>query len=120
MTKNIKYKMLLKWNGHVKRRDEGHVLRSMLDAPIPGKRQTGRPKTRWKDSCKRGMESVGIRRRTHGTEQTGIMIFNTIPATPDNGKSPGEEEKKFANLVPNLAKQIRNPTSKYFRNFVKE
>ena len=80
----------------------------MLDAPIPGKRQTGRPKTRWKDSCKRGMESVGI------------MIFNTIPATPDNGKSPGEEEKKFANLVPNLAKQIRNPTSKYFRNFVKE
>ena len=24
--------------GHVKRRDEGHVLRRMLDAPVPGKR----------------------------------------------------------------------------------
>ena len=30
----------LKWHGHVKRRDEGHVLslRRMIDAPLPGKR----------------------------------------------------------------------------------
>ena len=33
--------------GHVKRREEGHVLRRMLDAPVPGKRQRGRQKTRW-------------------------------------------------------------------------
>ena len=47
--------------GHVKRREEGHVLRRMLDAPVQGKRQRGRQKTRWKDSCKRDMESVGLK-----------------------------------------------------------
>ena len=40
--------------GHVKtkRRDKGHILRRMLDAPIPRKRWRGRQKTRWKDLCK--------------------------------------------------------------------
>ena len=32
--------------GHVKRRDEGHVLR-MLAAQVPGKRRRGRQTTRW-------------------------------------------------------------------------
>ena len=31
--------------GHVKRREEGHVLRRMLDAPVPGKRRRGRQTT---------------------------------------------------------------------------
>ena len=30
------------WYGHVKRRDECHVLRRMLDAPVPGKRLRSR------------------------------------------------------------------------------
>ena len=49
----------LKWYGHVKRRDEGHELRRMLEAPVPGKRRRGRQKTRWKDSCK--IESVVLK-----------------------------------------------------------
>ena len=32
----------------------------MLDAPVRGKKKRGRQKTRWKDSCKRDMESVGL------------------------------------------------------------
>ena len=44
-----------------KRRDEGHVLRRLLDAPVPGHRRRGRQKTRWKDSGKINMESVGLR-----------------------------------------------------------
>ena len=39
--------------GHVKRKDEGLVLRRMLDAPVPGKRRKGRQKTRWRNLCKR-------------------------------------------------------------------
>ena len=46
--------------GHVKRREEGHVLRRMLDEPELGKRRRGRQKTRWKDSCQRDMESWGL------------------------------------------------------------
>ena len=33
----------------------------MLEAPVPVKRQGGREKPRWKDSCKRDMESVGLK-----------------------------------------------------------
>ena len=53
----------LTWYGHVKRKDEGHVLRRMSDVPVQlyqerdGSR--GRQKTGWKDSCKRDMEVWG-------------------------------------------------------------
>ena len=49
----------IKWFGHVKKRDEGHVLRRMLDAPVQRKRRRGRQKTRWEDSFK--MESVALK-----------------------------------------------------------
>ena len=60
VTKKITEKRL-KWYGHVKRRDEGHVLRRTLDAPVPGKRWRGRQKIRWKDSCNKDLESVWLR-----------------------------------------------------------
>ena len=37
----------LKLYGYVKRRDERHVLRRMVDAPSPGTRRRGRQTTRW-------------------------------------------------------------------------
>ena len=40
---------------------EWHVLRRMLDVPGSGKRWRGKQKTRWKDSCKRDMESVRLK-----------------------------------------------------------
>ena len=49
----------LKWDGHVRGGEE--VLRRMLDAPVPGKRRGGRQTTRWKDLCKRYMESAGLK-----------------------------------------------------------
>ena len=33
--------------GHVKIREEGHMLSRMLDAPVSGKRWRGRQTTRW-------------------------------------------------------------------------
>ena len=35
-----------------KRIDEGHELRKMFDAPVPGKTRRGRLKTRWKTLVK--------------------------------------------------------------------
>ena len=46
---------------YVKRREEGHVLRRMSDALVPGKRWRGRQKTRWKDLCNRDMDNVGLK-----------------------------------------------------------
>ena len=61
---------------------------------ISGKRRRGRQKTRWKDLCKRDMESVGLREEDILDRTSGRMIFNTIPATPDDGKAQGEEEEE--------------------------
>ena len=51
----------LKWYDHVKCSEEGHVLRRMVDVPVPGKRRRGRRETRYKDSCQRDVESVGLK-----------------------------------------------------------
>ena len=44
-TKQITEK-ILKWYRHVKRREEGCLLKRMADAPVPGKIGRGRQKTR--------------------------------------------------------------------------
>ena len=41
---------------------EGHMPRIMLHAPVPAKRRRGRQTTGWKDSCKRDMESAGLKK----------------------------------------------------------
>ena len=38
------------------------MLRRMLDAPVLGTRRRGGLKTRWKDLCKRVMESLGFKK----------------------------------------------------------
>ena len=71
--------------GHVKRRDERHVLSTMLDAPAAGKIRGGIRKTRWRESFERDMQ------RVHGAYWTGQRrheIFITIPGTSADGKSP--------------------------------
>ena len=51
----------LKWYGHVMRMEEDHVVRRVMTKAIPGKR-----KTRWKDVCKRDMQTVGLREGDEG------------------------------------------------------
>ena len=75
----------LKWYGHVKRRGEGHVLRRMLGAQVPGKRWRKRHKTTWKDSCKR-CGKCGVKGGER-TGQSGRIILKTILTTTDNEKS---------------------------------
>ena len=38
----------VRWYGHVLRRDDGHVLRKVLEFEVKGKRKQGRPKKTWK------------------------------------------------------------------------
>ena len=49
----------------------------MLDAPVHGTRRRGRQKTRWKDSCKKDMESIWLK-------EEDVLDW----ATPDDWKSP--------------------------------
>ena len=50
----------LKWYGHVRRMNEEHIVRKMLDMDIRGKRRRGRQNLRWKDACKRGMPQAEL------------------------------------------------------------
>ena len=56
------------WYGHVKKREEGHMLRKLLDAPIPGQRQRGRQTTGLKDSYK-------VRLKVDKVEQSKPTLF---------------------------------------------
>ena len=44
--------------GHIKTKEEGHVLTRIVDAPIPEKKRRGKPGGNY-DSYKRDMKSAG-------------------------------------------------------------
>ena len=48
------------WYGHVLWRENGHVLRSVLDFVVKGLRGTGKPKTTWKKQVKEESVKVGL------------------------------------------------------------
>ena len=49
------------WNGHVLRRQDGHVLRRALDFEVEGQRKKGRPKRTWKNQVEKESVKVGLR-----------------------------------------------------------
>ena len=49
----------MRWYGHVFRRDDGHVLRKVLECEMKGKRKQGRPKKMWKTQMEKESNSVG-------------------------------------------------------------
>ena len=66
--------------------DERHVQRRMLDAPERDGEEDRKPGG--KILVKEIWTVWGYRSRTPWTEQSGRMIFDTISATQDDGKSP--------------------------------
>ena len=75
------------------RRDERHVLRRMLDAPVPGKRLRGRQATRRKDSCKRYMGSVGLKEEDAMARTKWKNDMHDHSGNPRRWEKP--EEKKL-------------------------
>ena len=51
----------LRWLGHVRRMEDGRILKDILYGELAlGRRTTGRPHLRYKDVCARDMKAVGI------------------------------------------------------------
>ena len=50
----------LRWYGHLKRRNEGHMAREAMIMELPGNRIRGRPKTRWKYRVAMDMAEKGL------------------------------------------------------------
>ena len=51
----------LRWYGHVKRREEGYVGKTMMEMAVPDRRKTGRPRRRWMDLAREDMKRVGAK-----------------------------------------------------------
>ena len=50
----------VRWYGHVLRRDDGHVLRKVLEFEVKGKRKRGRPNKAWNTQVEKESKSVGL------------------------------------------------------------
>ena len=53
---------MLRWYGHVMRRDQEYVGRKMMEMELPGKRRRGRPKSKFVDVVKEDMREVGAKK----------------------------------------------------------
>ena len=83
----------LKWYGHVMRMEEDHVVKRVMTKAIPGKRKRGRPKTRWKDVCKRDMQTVGLREGDAGDRAYWKEMINNHSGDPRWREKPEEKKK---------------------------
>ena len=84
----------LKWYGHVMRMEEDHVVKRVMTKAIPGKRKRGRPKTRWKDVCKRDMQTVGLREGDARDRAYWKEMINNHSGDPRWREKPEEKKKK--------------------------
>ena len=50
------------WDGHVLRREDGHVIRRALDFEVEGQRKKGRPNRTWKKQVEEESVKVGLRK----------------------------------------------------------
>ena len=50
----------MRWFGHVRRKDDGHIVRRMLMMELSGKRKGRRPKSRFVDAVRKGIAVVEI------------------------------------------------------------
>ena len=53
---------IVRWNGHMMRREDGHVLRRALDFEVEGQGKKGRPKRTWKKQVGKESMKLGLRR----------------------------------------------------------
>ena len=49
----------LRWYGHVSRRDDSHMARTVLDMVVEGVRPRGRPQLRYMDTIRRDLKRIG-------------------------------------------------------------
>ena len=51
------------WYGQVLRREDGHVLRRVIDIEVEGQTKKGRPKRTWKRQVEEESVKIGLRRK---------------------------------------------------------
>ena len=68
------------WYGHVLRREDGHVLKLVLDFEDEGQRKKGRPKRTWKKQVEEESMKDGMRRKDSLCRSKWSVSMNKIAA----------------------------------------
>ena len=68
------------WYDHVLKREDGHVLRRVLDVKVEGQRKKGKPKRTWKKQDDEESVMVGLRREDVLCRSKWIVGGNQIAA----------------------------------------
>ena len=50
----------LQWFGHMERMNDDRMTKKIMRSEVGGRRQRGKPKTRWKDSIKKSLGKRGL------------------------------------------------------------
>ena len=71
----------LRWFGHLMRRtEEDHVAKGAMEMDIPGTRNRGRPRKRWRDSIREDMREKGLlEEQTQERREWRRLIYNGDP-----------------------------------------
>ena len=90
------YNRAVRWYGHVLRKDDGHVLRKVLEFEVRGKRKQGRPKKMWKMQVEKESKSVGLEKKdamNRARWRVGVreIAAGENPAIPVYGDKPGSK-----------------------------
>ena len=84
----------VRWYDHVLRRDDGHLLRKVLEFEVRGKRKRGRPKKTWKTQVEKESKSMGLEEKDAMNQarwRKGVreIAAGVNLATPVHGDKPG-------------------------------
>ena len=71
----------LKWYGHVLRREEEYVGKSVMVMEVPGKRRRRRPKRRWLDNIKKDLSERELSGEEVQYRVLGRRLIRTIDPT---------------------------------------
>ncbi len=77
----------MRWFGHVRRREEGHILRLALNFDVEGRRPLGRPKKTWRKVVEEDMRMLNITEEmAMNRQQWRRLISRPSPLLGVNGR----------------------------------
>ena len=80
---NFLMKKRLSWFGHVQRRHEDNIAKSVLNTRIDGSRPRGRPKLRWMDRLKDDMNKNSIRPEWASDRESWFNMMKNVNPTQE-------------------------------------
>ena len=126
MKESFKKKLLrsrLKWSVHVERMGDDKLAKRTDSQKVKGNRRRGRPRRRWEDCVKRGVESVGGEWRTTAKDRRSWIVL--IENVGEKGEERNNEEKTMVTMATMITSPLTTETTRdeqqkniLFRNIV--